>query len=279
MTHAVLRPSIWSRSTPTARCPCTPYEGWTCGWSRGSSSPSWARQGPASPRCAHARRARHPHQRRDLARRQARRHALRERLGAAAPQEGRLRLPVLQPGRQHDRGRQRRAARAAGRGLARGRPRAPARTCSARSTSPTAPTPRPPSSRAASSSGSPWPARWPTSRACCWPTSPRATSTAATPATCSACSARCTRTARRSSWSPTTPGWPAWRTGWCRLFDGEIVDDGRIARRRTGTAGEVIDLRMEHSTRRAAAGSGPTCGPGGARRRSPCSPWPGSWPP
>ncbi|TDD15444.1 ABC transporter ATP-binding protein [Nonomuraea diastatica] len=27
------------------------------------------------------------------------------------------------------------------------------------------------------------------------------------------------------------------------LFDGEIVDDGRIARRRTGTAGEVIDLR------------------------------------
>jgi putative ABC transport system ATP-binding protein len=27
------------------------------------------------------------------------------------------------------------------------------------------------------------------------------------------------------------------------LFDGEIVDDGRIARRRTRTAGEVIDLR------------------------------------
>ncbi|MBN6056039.1 ABC transporter ATP-binding protein [Nonomuraea sp. RK-328] len=27
------------------------------------------------------------------------------------------------------------------------------------------------------------------------------------------------------------------------LFDGQIVDDGRIARRRTGTAGEVIDLR------------------------------------
>ncbi|GGO73634.1 ABC transporter ATP-binding protein [Nonomuraea cavernae] len=27
------------------------------------------------------------------------------------------------------------------------------------------------------------------------------------------------------------------------LFDGEIVDDGRIARRRTGTAGAVIDLR------------------------------------
>ncbi|MEV4107257.1 ABC transporter ATP-binding protein [Nonomuraea sp. NPDC049695] len=27
------------------------------------------------------------------------------------------------------------------------------------------------------------------------------------------------------------------------LFDGEIVDDGRIVRRRTGTAGEVIDLR------------------------------------
>ncbi|MEQ4718776.1 ABC transporter ATP-binding protein [Nonomuraea sp. B19D2] len=27
------------------------------------------------------------------------------------------------------------------------------------------------------------------------------------------------------------------------LFDGEIVDDGRISRRRTGTAGEVIDLR------------------------------------
>ncbi|MEV0348245.1 ABC transporter ATP-binding protein [Nonomuraea sp. NPDC050680] len=27
------------------------------------------------------------------------------------------------------------------------------------------------------------------------------------------------------------------------LFDGTIVDDGRIARRRTGTAGEVIDLR------------------------------------
>ncbi|MFD1540392.1 ABC transporter ATP-binding protein [Nonomuraea guangzhouensis] len=27
------------------------------------------------------------------------------------------------------------------------------------------------------------------------------------------------------------------------LFDGAIVDDGRIARRRTGTAGEVIDLR------------------------------------
>ncbi|WP_219466944.1 ABC transporter ATP-binding protein [Nonomuraea rhizosphaerae] len=27
------------------------------------------------------------------------------------------------------------------------------------------------------------------------------------------------------------------------LFDGEIVDDGRITRRRTGTAGEVIDLR------------------------------------
>ncbi|MFI7697704.1 ABC transporter ATP-binding protein [Nonomuraea sp. NPDC049480] len=27
------------------------------------------------------------------------------------------------------------------------------------------------------------------------------------------------------------------------LFDGEIVDDGRIARRRSGTAGEVIDLR------------------------------------
>jgi putative ABC transport system ATP-binding protein len=27
------------------------------------------------------------------------------------------------------------------------------------------------------------------------------------------------------------------------LFDGEIVDDGRIARRRMGTAGEVIDLR------------------------------------
>ncbi|MEO3871811.1 ABC transporter ATP-binding protein [Nonomuraea sp. B12E4] len=27
------------------------------------------------------------------------------------------------------------------------------------------------------------------------------------------------------------------------LFDGEIVDDGRISRRRTGTVGEVIDLR------------------------------------
>ncbi|NUW41458.1 ABC transporter ATP-binding protein [Nonomuraea rhodomycinica] len=27
------------------------------------------------------------------------------------------------------------------------------------------------------------------------------------------------------------------------LFDGQIVDDGRITRRRTGTAGEVIDLR------------------------------------
>ncbi|TDC99927.1 ABC transporter ATP-binding protein [Nonomuraea deserti] len=27
------------------------------------------------------------------------------------------------------------------------------------------------------------------------------------------------------------------------LFDGEVVDDGRIARRRRGTAGEVIDLR------------------------------------
>ncbi len=56
-------------------------------------------------------------------------------------------------------------------------------------------------------SGSAWPSRgrWSTSRACCWPTSPPARSTARAAGRCWSCSGGCTKTARRSSWSPTPP--------------------------------------------------------------------------
>ncbi|WP_344841909.1 hypothetical protein [Nonomuraea dietziae] len=48
-----------------------------------------------------------------------------------------------------------------------------------------------------------------------------------------------------------TPGSPAWPTGWVSLLDGQIVDDGRIARRRPGRggAGEVIDPAMRAGAR------------------------------
>ena len=95
----------------------------------------------------------------------------------AAPQRGRLRVPVLQPDRQPHGRRQRRAA-----GAARRRPRA--RGAPPRGRAARAPRPRgdraracPATSPAASSSASRSRARWSTGRACCSPTSRPATST------------------------------------------------------------------------------------------------------
>ena len=62
-----------------------------------------------------------------------------------------------------------------------------------------------PSCRAASSSASPWPGRWPAGRRSSSPTSPPATSTRGPAPRCwRSCAARSTSSGRRSSWSPTT---------------------------------------------------------------------------
>ena len=61
-----------------------------------------------------------------------------------------------------------------------------------------------PSCPAASSSAWPSRARWPASRACCWRTSPPATSTARWRAASWSCWRSCTATAPPSSWSRTT---------------------------------------------------------------------------
>ena len=77
--------------------------------------------------------------------------------------------------------------------------RARARPRSSWSGSATGSATRRPSSPVASSSGSPWPARSPPSRCCCWPTSRPAPWTAAAPRTCCTCSTRC-------PW-PDAPSW------------------------------------------------------------------------
>ena len=119
-----------------------------------------------------------------------------KRADQAAPRQGRLRLPVLQPAARPRRAREHRAAAVdrraqARRGVARPahRHRRPARP------------PRPParpSSPAASSSASPWRARWPRARRSSSPTSRPATSTRSPRASCSTCcAARSTSSARR----------------------------------------------------------------------------------
>ena len=90
--------------------------------------------------------------------------------GAAAPPH-RLRVPVLQPGLQHDGRRQRGAGRADGRRDPAAGQATAATSCSASWAWRPRPMPRRPGCPAASSSGSRWPGRWPTGRACCWPTS------------------------------------------------------------------------------------------------------------
>ena len=97
---------------------------------------------------------------------------------------------------------------------------------------------RPPSSPAASSSASPWRARWPRGRRSSSPTSRPATSTRSPRARCSAsCAARSTSSARRSSWSPTTPVAASYADRLLVLADGRIVHDGQAA-----TADDVLDL-------------------------------------
>ena len=115
---------------------------------------------------------------------------------AAAPH--RHRLPVLQPPRGDDRPRERRAARGHRRLEAARWPRPGPATCSTCSASATRRGRCRACSRVASASGSPSPARWPTSRRCCWPTSRPAPSTPRAARRSLSCSAACTPGARRS---------------------------------------------------------------------------------
>ncbi len=95
-------------------------------------------------------------------------------------------------------------------------PKSEPKRCSARSAWATAAIIIRRSSRAASSSGSPWPAPSPPGRRSCSPTSPPATSTARTAARCSTSCWRCAaRPAPPSCWSPTTPRWRRWPTARC----------------------------------------------------------------
>ena len=110
-------------------------------------------------------------------RRPRRRRAVRRRARRPAQPHDRLRLPVLPAARPHHRAGQRRAAaglprRAAGR-AARARAEAALEPSGSGTGWGTARLSCP----AASSSGSPSPARWWGSRRCCWPTSRPATST------------------------------------------------------------------------------------------------------
>ena len=91
-----------------------------------------------------------------------------------------------------------------------------ARNCSASSACRSASTIARPSCRAASNSASPSPARSPTARRWCWPTSRPATSTRPPPTACSANSSRWSAAKAARPWSPpTTSASPPRWTGWC----------------------------------------------------------------
>ena len=105
----------------------------------------------------------------------------RRRALGPAPRQHRLRLPVPPSAAGVLGARERRRAADDRRPLARRGRQAGAENCSAWSASRRAPSIGRPSFPAASSSASPSPARWPTARSCCSPTSPPAISTSTRP--------------------------------------------------------------------------------------------------
>ena len=119
--------------------------------------------------------------------------------GPVAAARDRLRVPVLPPAAQPDRGRERRAAPAARRPSRPGGAHRGGGRCSTGSGSATGPTTFPASCRAGSCSGRPSPGRWWATRVSCSPTSPPATSTRPPVGRCSTCSRRsCARRGRAS---------------------------------------------------------------------------------
>ena len=200
--------------------------------------------------------------------RDAARRAERQRDHEAAPPAHRLRLPVLQPAADAERGGEHPPA-----ALDRRREsptRRSSRTCSSASASRTGGRTGRPSSRAASSSASPSHARSSRGRRWSSPTSRRATSTRGRAARSSSCSSsRCAITTRRSSWSRTTRARGHRRPG--PLPGRRPHRQGpRLRHRARGPRGDGRHVTLADDPRRATGSLGPQAArrPDGDRHRA-----------